>query len=65
MKEGHRYARQYPLAYLWSEVRIVRQRLARQRALEAVLMQMVIGSMFNKDAGAELKKTLERMDESE
>lgn len=65
MAQGHAQARHYPIVVVWSEARIVRQRNASSRKLDTVLTQMILSTLFSKDAGAELKKTLERMDESE
>lgn len=65
LAEGHAYAGHYPLAVVWSEVRIVRQRLAFRRRQESALMQMIIGSVFDKKAGQRLAKILKRLDESD
>ena len=65
LAEGHAYANHYPIALAWSEVRIVRQRLAFRRRQESTLMQMVIASVFDKKAGSELAKLLKRLDESD
>lgn len=65
LSEGHEYARQYPVVMVWSEARIVRQRNAKRRGLDTVLMQLVLSSMFSKDGTKVLKQTLERMDESD
>jgi hypothetical protein len=63
LAEGHEAARLYPVAMVWSEARIVRQRQAAQRKLDAVVMQMVIGSMFTKEASKNLTKLLKDMDD--
>lgn len=65
LAEGHRDARSYPLAHVWSEVRIVRQRNAQRRKLDMVLMQQVLSSMFTEKAAKVMKATLEGMDESD
>lgn len=65
LSEGHPWARQYPIAEAWSEARIVRQRLAFRRRQESSLMQMVVGSLFDRDAGKQLAKILKRLDESD
>lgn len=65
LSEGHQFARQYPIAVVWSEARIVRQRQAARRKLDASLMQMVIGSMFSAKAGKRLAAELKGMDESD
>ncbi len=63
--EGHSNAQHYPLAVVWSEARIVRQRLAFRRRQETALMQMAIASVFDKKAGQQLTKLLKRLDESD
>lgn len=65
LSEGHRYARDYPIAHVWSEARIVRQRLAARRKQETIMMQMVIGSVFDAKAGKQLATLLKRFDESD
>lgn len=65
LSEGHQFARDYPIAVVWSEVRIVRQRNAMRRKLDTSLMQMVIGSVFDKKAGKQLSDILKRLDESD
>jgi hypothetical protein len=65
LSEGHTDAGRYPIAYLWSEARIVRQRHAARRRAEAVQMQMVIASVFDSKAGKQLAAVLKRLDESD
>ena len=65
LSEGHQYARDYPIAVVWSEARIVRQRLASRHKMESSLMQMVIGSVFDKKAGKQLTNIFKRLDESD
>lgn len=65
LSEGHRFARDYPIAVVWSEARIVRQRLAARRKEEAIQMQMVIGSVFDAKAGKALTAFLKKVDESD
>jgi hypothetical protein len=65
LSEGHFYASDYPIAVVWSESRIVRQRNAMRVKLETSLMQMVIGSVFDKKAGKQLSDILKRLDESD
>jgi hypothetical protein len=65
LANGHVAARQYPVVMAWSEARIIRQRIAAGRKLDAALMQQVLSSMFSKEAGKALQQTLGRMDESE
>ena len=65
LSEGHSHAREYPIAVVWSESRIVRQRNAMRAKLDTSLMQMVIGSVFDKKAGKQLSDILKRLDESD
>lgn len=65
LSEGHADARCYPVAVVWSEARIVRQRHAARIKQEAALTQMVIASVMDKKAGKRLAKLLNRMDESD
>lgn len=65
LEKGHQHARDYPVAVVWSEARIVRQRLAERHKLESSLMQMVIGSVFDKKAGKQLANIFKRLDESD
>lgn len=65
LSEGHQHARHYPVGMVWSEARIVRQRLASRVKQETVLMQMVIGSVFDQKAGKQLTAILKRLDESD
>lgn len=59
LSEGHVHAGRYPLRRLWDEVRIASQRVNVGLASQAVLTQLVIGSLFAKESGDVLKKTLE------
>lgn len=65
LSEGHEHARHYPIAFAWSEARIVRQRLAFRRKQDAAVMQMVIASVMDGKAGKQLAALLKRMDESD
>ena len=65
LSEGHQHARNYPIAVVWNEARIVRQRLASRHKMESSLMQMVIGSVFDKKAGKQLANIIKRLDESD
>lgn len=63
LSEGHRDARAYSVAEVWSESRIIRQRQARKAQADAVVMQTVIASMFSKEGGKALEKVLKGMDD--
>jgi hypothetical protein len=65
LSEGHPCARRYPVAVVWSEARIVRERNAYRRSRDAAVMQMVLGSMFSKKASKELEKLLGKVAESD
>lgn len=63
LSEGHRYARHYPVAVVWSECRIVREREARRAQANAVIMQTTIASLFSKEGGKALEKLLKGLDD--
>lgn len=63
LSEGHRDASLYPVAVVWSEARIVRERHARRMQAEAVVMQTTIASMFSKEGIKAFEKLLKRMDD--
>lgn len=58
LSEGHRDARRYPVAVVWSEVEIVRQRNSMRRHRDTAVTQMILGSLFSKSAGKTLPKLL-------
>lgn len=61
MAHGHLEARHYPVPMVWRETRIVRQRIEREMANTALLMQLTIGSVLSEDAGKEFKKQVRRL----
>jgi len=63
MSEGHAHARHYPLAVLWSEARIVRQRRADRMRIETTLLQTAMSSILSKQGGRVLKRLLKKLDE--
>lgn len=63
MAEGHPEAAKYRVAVVWSEVRIVRERLSRRARDEAILMQTVITSVLSKDGSKVLNKLLKDMED--
>ena len=65
LSEGHLHARSYPLAVVWSEARIVRERNANRRSRDAVVMQLIVGSVLSKNASKELAKLLGKVAESD
>jgi hypothetical protein len=58
LEKGHTAASRYPIAVVWSETRIVRQREIAHISLDAVLLQMAIASNFSKKAAGQLTKML-------
>ena len=65
LSEGHWEARRYPVAVVWSEVRIVRERNAMRRQRDTALMQMTVGSLFSKKASDAIPKLLDKVAESD
>lgn len=65
LSEGHAEARHYPVAVVWSEARIVRERHSDRRHRDSTVTQLILGSMFGKQAGKLLKETLEQVAESD
>lgn len=58
---GHPEARYYPIPILWTETRIVRQRVNRDLANTAILTQMAVGSMLSKEAGKAFDKRVKQL----
>lgn len=63
MAHGHPEARHYPVPMVWTETRLVRRRVNRELANNAVLTQLVIGSALSKDANKALQKQIKRLNE--
>ncbi len=63
LSEGHFHARNYPVAVVWSEARIVRQRQSAKTKLDAAVMQMIVSSVFSKKAGKQLENLLAELDD--
>jgi len=63
MAEGHPQARKYPLAMLWTEAELARERINAQLATEATLMHQVgIAVTAPKGKGfAPFKKLVEKL----
>ncbi len=61
MDHGHPKARFYPVPMVWTEVRLVRERMNQELASDASLTQLVIASILSKKAGAKLKKRLSEL----
>lgn len=58
MAHGHIEARHYPVPMLWQETKIVRQRVNRELANEAVLTQMAVSAILSKKAGEAFDKQI-------
>lgn len=64
MAEGHTMAMSYPLGFMWTEVKIVRQRLSSSVKMQALIQQSVIASVLNsKTGGKALKELLDGLDD--
>lgn len=61
MDHGHPAARLYPVPMVWTEVRLVQERMNQEVASNASLTQLVIASILSKKAGAKLKKRLSEL----
>lgn len=66
ISEGHQHARRYPLAMLWSEAELVRERVNARIRTETTLMHAVIVSILSpskdKKAQRHLDNLLKRLD---
>lgn len=65
LSEGHAHARRYPVAVVWSEANIVRKRASNRRVRDTAVTQLVLGTLFSKKAGKELKDLLDKVAESD
>jgi len=63
MAHGHPEARHYPVPMLTSEARIVRQRINRKTATEAVLTQLAVSSILSKKAAKAFEKQIKKLNE--
>jgi hypothetical protein len=61
LSEGHNAARRYPIAMVWTEARMVRQRWAERRVTEAVVMQATIASVLSKEGGSHFQTVLQEL----
>lgn len=53
------------MAYLWSEVRIARQRINNRAVQDALVMQAVIGTILDKKGPGNLRKLLKEIENSD
>jgi len=58
MAHGHPEARLYPVPMVWTEVRLVHERMNKELAANASLTQLVVASILSKKAAAKLKERL-------
>ena len=65
MDHGHPEASSYPFGMVWDEAESSVDRINAQTVTETVLMQMAVGSILSKKAGAELKKILKGLSSGE
>jgi hypothetical protein len=63
LEKGHAAAGKYPLAVVWSESRIVRQRQAGELKLAMVSMQSVLGSLFSKEGNDAMRELIRKVDD--
>ena len=61
---GHPQARHYPVPYLWMETQIVRQRVNRDHATQATLLQLAVASIMSKDGGKLFQKRITALTET-
>ena len=65
LSEGHAEARRYPVAVVWSEAHIIRERNAHRRMRDSAITQLVLSSLFSKKGSKELEKLLGKVAESD
>ena len=63
LDHGHPHANNYPLAKLWSEATIVRQRLNSNIKTDATMMQAVIASVIGGSKNNVLKGIFKELDD--
>lgn len=64
LAHGHPEARRYPVPMLWTETRLVRQRVNRELANSTILTQMAINSVLSEKAGKALTKRIKKLTEN-
>lgn len=63
MSVGHPDAHSYPLATLWAEVEIARDRQNAEYATQAVLLQNAVSSLLDKESAKHFKQVIERLND--
>ena len=61
LERGHRDAARQPLGRIFTEVEIVRDRIERTQANDAVLMQKTVGSLIDEKIGRDFSKWIREM----
>lgn len=61
LDHGHTEARFYPLSMVWDEVAIVVERLNREEASRATLIQLAGASIMSKKGSALFKKVIKEL----
>lgn len=65
LANGHTQAHDYPLGMVWVEAELVVQRVNRQEADRATLLQMAVSSILSKKAAKAFDKATKRMTEGD
>jgi len=58
---GHPNARRYPVPMLWTETRIVRRRVDRDLANNAIFTQLAISSILSKEGGKAFDERVKKL----
>lgn len=61
LSEGHPHARHYPLGMVMDEVTLASLRINNLVAVQAVLMQLVVSSMFSEESGKSFSAQIKRL----
>lgn len=61
---GHQDAQHYTIGMVWDESQLVVERLNRDHATSATLMQLAVVSVLSKDGAREFKKTIKKLNDN-
>ena len=61
LANGHPHARSYPVGMVYAEAQFVVERMDREEANRAVLVQMAVSSILSKKASESFQKTIKKM----
>lgn len=64
MAHGHPEARHYPVPMLWQETKIVKQRVNRDHATQALLTRMAVSSVLSEKADKAFQKHIRDLTET-